>query len=209
MTEVFRRTPSPDRTVHPIEAESFRRLRAAVDLSALPPLCRAVAERVVHASGDPGYADDLVLDEGALERGAAALSRHVPIVVDVEMVAAGITSREVRCGLRDEAVEATAARDGSTRSAAGIRIAARAAGRGAVYVVGNAPTALEALLDLDVDPSLVIGLPVGWVGAVESKQALRDRGLPAVSNRTRKGGSAVAAAALNALLYAAPDPEAR
>ncbi len=189
------------RSVHPIEAESYRRLRAAVDLSHLPPRSRAVAERVVHASGDPGYADDLVLDEDALERGADALRRHAPIVADVEMVAAGITTREVRCGLRDDAVDTLAGRDASTRSAAGLRIAARAVGLGAVYVIGNAPTALDALLELDVGPALVIGLPVGWVGAVESKQALRDRGLPAVSNRSRKGGSAVAAAALNALLY--------
>lgn len=191
------------RSVHPIEVESYRRLRAAIDLSHLPPRCRAVVERVVHASGDPEYVADLVLDEDALERGAHALRRSAPIVADVRMAAAGITSRHVLCGLDDDGVEAMAARDGATRSASGLRIAAREVGPGAVYVIGNAPTALVALLELDAEPALVIGLPVGWVGAVESKQALRDRGLPAISNRSRKGGSAVAAAALNALLYPA------
>lgn len=184
-----------------IEAESYRLLRAAVDLTGLPRLSRAVAERIVHATGDVDWAGDLVLDEEALTGGLAALRRGSPIVVDVEMVAAGITRAETICGLREDAVERLAARDGTTRSAAGLCLAARAAGPGAVYVIGNAPTALEMLLRLDADPALVIGLPVGWVGALESKQALRDAGLPAVSNRSRKGGSGPAAAALNALLY--------
>ena len=90
---------------------------------------------------------------------------------------------------------------GITRSAAGFRIAAKEVGNGAVWVVGNAPTALFELLGLDVVPSLVIGLPVGFVGAAESKSALAASGLPAVANRGPKGGSAVAAAALNALIY--------
>jgi precorrin-8X/cobalt-precorrin-8 methylmutase len=128
------------------------------------------------------------------------------VVVDVEMVAAGIPAIETVCGLRDDAVGALAAREGITRSAAGLRLAARAVGPGAVYVVGNAPTALDELLRAAAErgaaPALVVGLPVGFVGAVEAKQALRDAGLPAVSNRGPRGGSAVAAAALNALLYA-------
>jgi len=189
------------RDVHDIEVESYERLRAAVDLSSLPRLSRAVAERVVHATGDTDWADDLVLDEAALERGLAALRRGAPVVADVEMVAAGITSVEVLVGLRAYFVQLMAQREGTTRTAAGLRLAARAAGRGAVYVIGNAPTALEALLTVDAEPALVVGLPVGWVGAVEAKQALRDAGLPAVSNRSRKGGSGPAAAALNALLY--------
>lgn len=184
------------RTVHPIEVESYRRMRAAVDLSALPPLSRAVTERVIHASADLEYATDLVLDEAALRRGCEALQAGAPIVVDARMVGAGITSRPSRCGL-DSARPAP----GETRSAAGIRTAAAAAGPGAVYVIGNAPTALFALLDAAAQPALVIGLPVGFVDAVESKQALRDSGLPAVTNLGPKGGSAVAAAAVNALLY--------
>jgi precorrin-8X/cobalt-precorrin-8 methylmutase len=184
------------RTVHPIEAESYRRLRAAVDLSRLPPLSRAVTERVIHTSADVAYADDLVTDESALARGLAALRAGAPIVVDVRMVAAGITTRPTLCGLDD-----ARPRDGETRSAAGIRLAATQAGPGAVYAIGNAPTALEELLRLDARAALVVGLPVGWVGAVESKQALRASGLPCLTNRSPKGGSAVAAAAVNALLY--------
>ena len=185
-------------SVHPIEQESFAILRSRVDLSHLGPLTRAVVERVVHASADLGYASDLVCDEGALERGRAALAAGAPVVVDVQMVAAGITTRDVVCRVR-EAV----AGDGLTRSAAAVRMAFEQVGPGAVWVVGCAPTALFELISLDVDPALVIGLPVGFVGAAESKQALRDSGLPSVSNLSEKGGSAVAAAALNALLYTA------
>ena len=185
------------RTVHPIETESYRRLRAAVDLSGLPPLSRAVAERVIHTSADIAYADDLVLDEQALAAGQHALQSGAPIVTDVRMVAAGITSRRALCGL-DEAVPV----EGETRSAAGIRAAAAQAGPGAVYVVGNAPTALFELLDRPPrEPALIVGLPVGFVGAAEAKAALAASGLPFVANRGEKGGSAVAAAAINALLY--------
>ena len=184
------------RSVHAIEQESYAILRRRVDLSALPPLTRAVVERVVHASADLSYVDDLVADEAALRRGRDALAAGAPVVADVQMVAAGITSRPVVCRVR----EARAA-DGLTRSAAAVRMAYDEVGPGAVWVVGCAPTALFELLDLGVDPALVVGLPVGFVGAAESKAALRDRGLPAVSNTSEKGGSAVAAAALNALLY--------
>ena len=186
---------------HPIEAESFRRLRRLVDTSHLPPLSRAVAERVIHASADTSYLDDLVLDETALEQGAAALRAGTPVISDVTMVAAGITRHPVTCVLTDPRVPALAKRDQSTRSAAALRLAAMEAGPGAVYVVGCAPTALFALCDLPgAAPALVIGLPVGFVDAAESKQALRDSGVPSVTNRGPKGGSAVAAAAFNALL---------
>ena len=186
----------PTRTAHPIEQESFAILRSRVDLSHLPPLTRAVVERVVHASADLGYVDDLVTDEASLERAHAALHAGAPVVADVEMVAAGITAREVVCRVK----QATA-HDGLTRSAAAVRLALEEVGPGAVWVVGCAPTALFELLALDARPALVIGLPVGFVGAAESKAALRESGLPAVSNVSEKGGSAVAAAALNALLY--------
>lgn len=189
------------RAVHPIEAESYRRMRAAVDLTDLPPLTRAVTERVIHASADLDYAGDLVLDEAELTAAVHRLRRGAPIVVDVRMVGAGITSAATLCGLDDPRCAPLAKERGLTRSAAGILLAAQTAGAGAVYVVGNAPTALFALIE-DVEPALVIGLPVGFVDAAESKAALRASGLPAVSNRGPKGGSAVAAAALNALLYA-------
>jgi len=182
--------------VHPIEQESYAILRRRVDLSHLPPLSRAVVERVVHASADLSYVDDLVLDEDALRRGQAALRAGAPVVADVEMVAAGITRRQAVCHVRT-----AQAAPGLTRSAAAVRLAHDEVGAGAVWVVGCAPTALYEILALGVDPALVVGLPVGFVGAAESKAALRDSGLPAVSNTSEKGGSAVASAALNALLY--------
>jgi precorrin-8X/cobalt-precorrin-8 methylmutase len=183
-------------TVHPIEVESFEILRRRVDLSHLPPLTRAVVERVVHSSADLAYVDDLVCDEEALQRGLDALSSGAPVVADVQMVAAGITTREVVCKIRS-----AQARDGMTRSAAAIQDAFAEVGPGAVYVVGCAPTSLFEIVRGDYRPALVIGLPVGFVGAAESKAELRASGLPAVSNVSEKGGSAVAAAALNALIY--------
>jgi len=189
------------RRVHNIEAESYRILRELVDLSRLGPLSRAVAERVIHASADPEYADTLVLDETALEGGLEALRRGAPIVTDAHMVAAGITIRDALCFVSDPRAKELSEDRGITRSAAGFRLAAEEAGEGAVWVVGNAPTALFGLVDMDARPALVVGLPVGFVGAAESKEKLIDSGLPAVANRGPKGGSAVAAAAVNALLY--------
>jgi precorrin-8X/cobalt-precorrin-8 methylmutase len=189
------------RRVHPIEIESYRILRGLVDLSRLGPLSRAVAERVIHASADLEYAESLVLDETALEGGVSALRRDVPIVTDVGMVAAGITGRPTRCFVSDPRARQLSEELGITRSAAGFRLAAEDVGTGAIWVVGNAPTALFELLELGVAPDLVVGLPVGFVGAAESKDALLQSGLPAVANRGPKGGSAVAAAALNALIH--------
>lgn len=191
------------RVVHPIEQESYRILRDRVDLRQLPPLTRAVVERVVHASADLDYVTDLVCDEAALAGGLAALRVGASIVTDVAMVAAGITraGREIVCPVAEPATAVLAGETGLTRSAAAVRIALDRVGPGAVWVVGCAPTALFELIAVDAAPALVVGLPVGFVGAAESKAALRASGLPAVSNIGEKGGSAVAAAALNALLY--------
>jgi precorrin-8X/cobalt-precorrin-8 methylmutase len=189
------------RHVHPIEAESYRIVRELVDLSRFGPLGRAVAERVIHASADLEYAESLVLDETALESGLEVLCHGTPIVTDVGMVAAGITAYETSCFVSDPRAHELSDKLGITCSAAGFRIAAEEVGPGAVWVVGNAPTALFELLDLNVDPALVVGLPVGFVGAAESKERLLRSGLPAIANRGPKGGSAVAAAALNALIY--------
>jgi precorrin-8X/cobalt-precorrin-8 methylmutase len=188
------------RTVHAIEQESYEILRSRVDLSGLAPLTRAVVERVVHASADLDYVADLVCDEEALRRGAAALRAGAPVVTDVRMVAAGVTGRRVVCRISG-AVPAT----GETRAAAGMRTSWGEVGPGAVWVVGCAPTALTALLRLDVRPALVVGLPVGFVGAAASKAALRASGLPSLTNVSDKGGSAVAAAAVNALVYLEED----
>ena len=190
------------RPVHPIEAESYRILRGLVDLSRFGPLGRVVAERVIHASADLEYAESMAVDEAALEKGLEALRRGAPVVTDVGMVAAGITARRVHCYVSDARARKLSDELGITRSAAGFRLAAQEVGTGAVWVVGNAPTALFELLDLpDVEPTLVVGLPVGFVGAAESKEKLLQSGLPAIANRGPKGGSAVAAAAFNALIY--------
>lgn len=189
------------RVIHPIEEESYAILRARADTAALAPLTRAVTERVVHASADFDYLTDLVCVEEALAAGAVALRRGAPVVADSAMVAAGITSREVVCRVRDPRARSLATRAGITRSAAGMHVACRDAGPGAVWVIGTAPTALFELLTLDAAPALVIGLPVGFVGAAEAKAALRASGWPALTNQSDKGGAAVAAAALNALLY--------
>jgi precorrin-8X/cobalt-precorrin-8 methylmutase len=188
--------------VHPIEAESYRILRARVDLSHLPALVRAVTERVVHASADLEYADTLLADEAALRSGREALLAGAPVVCDTRMVAGGITRREATVPLLDPRAAQLAASDGITRTAAAMRLAVEETGAGAVWVVGNAPTALFELLERPPrDPALIVGLPVGFVGAAEAKAALAASGLPCVANRGEKGGSAVAAAAVNALLY--------
>ena len=188
--------------VHPIEAESYRILRARVDLSHLPALTRAVTERVVHASADLEYAGTLLADEEALRAGREALLAGAPVVCDTRMVAGGITRREAAVPLLDPRAAQLAAREGITRTAAAMRLAVEETGAGAVWVVGNAPTALFELLERPPrDPALVVGLPVGFVGAAEAKAALAASGLPFVANRGEKGGSAVAAAAVNALLY--------
>jgi precorrin-8X/cobalt-precorrin-8 methylmutase len=188
--------------VHPIEAESYRILRARVDLSHLPALVRAVTERVVHASADLEYADTLLADEAALRSGREALLAGAPVVCDTRMVAGGITRREATVPLLDPRAAQLAASDGITRTAAAMRLAVAETGAGAVWVVGNAPTALfELLARPPRDPALIVGLPVGFVGAAEAKAALAGSGLPCVANRGEKGGSAVAAAAVNALLY--------
>jgi precorrin-8X/cobalt-precorrin-8 methylmutase len=192
--------------VNAIEAESFRILRSRVDLTGLPPLTRAVTERVIHATADFGYVTDLVCDEAALQRGVSALRRAAPVIADVAMVAAGITGYPVISKIGDSLAARLARTAGITLSAAAIRLAHGEAGPGAVWLVGCAPTALRELMSRQVEPALVIGIPVGFVDAAESKEALRASGLPALSNISEKGGSAVAVAAFNALLRKARNP---
>ncbi len=191
--------------VHPIETASYAILRERLDTTDLPPLTRAVVERIVHTSADPSWAGDLVCTEDALRAGQAALAAGAPLITDVRMVAAGITARSTTVAL-DLAEPGPVT--GGTRSAAGIRAAVAAHPDGAVWVIGNAPTALAELTRCAeaglVAAPLVIGLPVGFVGAVAAKAALRRSGLPAVSNRSERGGAAVAAAVVNALLYGDP-----
>jgi precorrin-8X/cobalt-precorrin-8 methylmutase len=191
--------------VHPIELESYEILRSRLDTSDLPPLTRAVVERVVHTSADTGWAGELITVEDALRAGRDALLAGAPLVADVRMVAAGITARPTAVALDLAPIPGGASEPGLTRSAAGVRAAVAQHPDGAVWVIGNAPTALAELVRCAaaglVRSPLVVGLPVGFVGSVAAKAALRASGLPSVSNRTERGGAAVAAAAVNALLY--------
>lgn len=189
--------------VNPIEAESYRILRSRIDLSGLPPLTRAVTERVIHATADFGYATDLVCDEAALQRGVTALRREGPVTADVAMVAAGVTGYPVICRIGDSLAARLARTANITVSAAAVRLAHGEAGPGAIWLVGCAPTALAEIISRQVEPALVIGVPVGFVGAAAVKDELRTSGLPALSNVSEKGGSAVAVAAFNALLRVA------
>lgn len=199
-----------NRDAQDIYRRSFAIIRAEADLSRIPADLEKLAVRVAHSCGMPDIVDDLMFSAGAGDCGRAALAAAAPILCDCRMVSEGITrarlpaANDVVCTLNDPGIVERAAQIGNTRSAAAVeswlpRLA------GAVVVVGNAPTALFHLLTL-LDrgaprPALILGFPVGYVGAAESKQALADdpRGVPFVAVRGRRGGSAMAAAAVNAL----------
>jgi precorrin-8X/cobalt-precorrin-8 methylmutase len=188
---------------HPIEAESYRRLASRVDLSHLPPGERAVVARVIHATADVGFAESLRFSEGAIDAGLKAMGSGARVVVDVEMVRAGIGGT-AECFLAEARGATATAGAGITLSARAMTLAAQRHPRGAIFVVGCAPTALEQLLDLTeegrVEPVLVVGVPVGFVGAAEAKERLRTfDDLASISNVGERGGSAVAAAVVNSL----------
>jgi precorrin isomerase len=192
--------------IHPIEVESYRILETRVDLSHLDPGPRAVVERVIHASADLEYAESMIVDVAAVDAGVNALLAGNPVVCDVEMVRHGIRGATAECHLADDACAGDA-----TRAAHGVRSVAARHPTGAVVVVGCAPTALDEVVQLaragSFAPALVVGLPVGFVGAADSKARLRASGLPAITNVGDKGGSAVAAATVNALVRLAAEPE--
>lgn len=193
--------------IHPIEAESYRILEARVNLSHYGPASRAVVERVIHASADPEYATSMIVDDAIVDAGVHAVRAGAPVLCDVEMVRHGVHGVHAECHLPETGEDAE-----TTRSARGMRAAAVHHPSGAVVLVGCAPTALEEVVDLAergvFAPALVVGMPVGFVGAAESKTRLRASGLPAISNVGEKGGSAVAAAVVNALVrLAAHAPE--
>jgi precorrin-8X/cobalt-precorrin-8 methylmutase len=195
----------------PVEAESYRILRSRLDLTGLPPLSRAVTERVIYATADLGYATDLICHEPALAAGLGALRRGAPVVAAEPTVASGLAGYPVICKAPDVGTGSLAARLARTAnisvSAAAVRLAFSEAGPGAIWLVGGAPAALFEIMTRAVEPALVIGVPVGFVGAAEAKHALRRSGLPSLSNVSEKGGSAVAVAAFEALLRVAADPE--
>ena len=185
------------------EDEAYRIVRSRIDLSRLAPLSRRVTERVIVASADFDYATDLVCDERVLAGGVAELVDGVPVVADGVTVAAGITGYPVICTSEDSLTGRLARTAGISKPAAAVRLAFGQAGPGAVWVVGCAAEALAEIMSRNVQPALVIALPVGLAGAAEAKDALRASGLPSLTNVSEKGGAAVAAAAFCALADAA------
>ncbi|THA29473.1 precorrin-8X methylmutase [Streptomyces sp. A1277] len=193
-----------------IYRQSFATIRAEADLADLPADVSQVAVRMIHACGMVDLVRDLAFTPDAVSRARAALRAGAPILCDVAMVASGVTRKrlpadnEVVCTLSDPAVPGLAAELGTTRSAAALELW-RDRMEGAVVAVGNAPTALFRLLEMIEEgaprPAAVIGVPVGFVGAAESKDALaaHPSGLDHLIVRGRRGGSAIAAAALNAI----------
>ncbi|HXZ08534.1 MAG TPA: precorrin-8X methylmutase [Paraburkholderia sp.] len=193
-----------------IYRQSFATIRAEADLARIPADLEKLAVRVIHACGMVDVVDDLQFSAGAGLAGREALARGAPILCDARMVAEGITrarlpaDNPVICTLGDPSVPAKARELGNTRSAAALELW-RPHLNGSVVVIGNAPTALFHLLDmLDAGaprPALILGFPVGFVGAKESKAMLAhdSRGVPFVIVAGRRGGSAMAAAAVNAL----------
>jgi precorrin-8X/cobalt-precorrin-8 methylmutase len=190
---------------------SFAAIRREAGIDDLPADVGPVAVRLIHACGMPDIVADLAWTADAVRAGRAALRAGASILVDATMVAAGIrrsalpADNAILCTLHDDATAARAAAMATTRSAAAVDGWRERLG-GAVVAIGNAPTALFRLLELLADgaprPALVLGFPVGFIGAAEAKEALIDYRptLPHIALRGRRGGSAMAAAALNALL---------
>ena len=193
-----------------IYERSFAIIRAEADLSRFTPDEAEVAVRMIHACGQVETARHIVFGGNLVASARGALNNGAPVLCDAEMVAHGVTrarlpaKNEVICTLRDPRTTELAAKHGTTRSAAALELWRDRLG-GAVVAIGNAPTALFRLLELlDADapkPAAILGIPVGFVGAAESKQALAEnpRGVPYLIVRGRIGGSAMTAAAINAL----------
>ncbi|MET9613673.1 precorrin-8X methylmutase [Kitasatospora indigofera] len=193
-----------------IYRESFATIRAEADLAGLPADVSQVAVRMIHACGMTDLVEDLLWSPGVVADARRALRAGAPILCDVSMVASGVTRKrlpagnEVVCTLSDPSVPELAKKMGNTRSAAAMELWLPRL-EGAVVAVGNAPTSLFRLLELieagAPRPAAVIGVPVGFIGAAESKQALAEHPsrLEHLVVRGRRGGSAMAAAAINAI----------
>ena len=192
-----------------IYRRSFAIIRAEAELSRFTAEEERVAVRIIHASGMVEVASDIAFSAGAVLAGIKALEAGAPILCDAKMVSNGVTrarlpaDNQVICTLDDPLVAALAAKLGTTRTAAAMELWRDRLG-GAVVAIGNAPTALFRLLEMLDEgvpaPACVIGMPVGFVGAAESKEALIGDGrVPYLAVRGRKGGSAMTAAAINAL----------
>lgn len=197
-----------------IYVDSFATIRRESDLSGLPADAEKLAVRMIHGSGQVDLADDLLVHPELVSAARTALEAGAPILCDATMVATGVThsrlpvNNDVRCFLNDERVAALAQQWKTTRTAAAVSFWEPNLD-GAVVAIGNAPTALFHLLEMLIDgaprPAAIVGCPVGFIGATESKQALVDLAddfgidVPYVTVRGRRGGSAMTSSALNAL----------
>lgn len=191
-----------------IYKNSFSTIEFEADLTRFAGLEKHVAIRIIHACGMVEIAREIVFSDDAIASGLAALTSGAPIICDVRMVEKGLIDKFIiwdnpkLCAIAAPQIEAHATQIASTKTAGGIQ-ALKDHLQGAIVIVGNAPTALFRVLELAEDenirPSLVIGMPVGFVGAAESKDALLAANLPHMVVRGRQGGSAMAAAAFNAL----------
>jgi precorrin-8X/cobalt-precorrin-8 methylmutase len=202
-----------------IEVESFRIIDAEADGHAWPSDEWQIVRRAIHTSADFEYVQSVIFSDEAVVHGIAALKSGVGIVTDTNMALSGISKPRltqlgcsVSCHVADQDVAVLAKAEGITRSIAAMRKAV-ANPQNRIFVIGNAPTALFELLRLIADglakPALIIGLPVGFVGAEESKNALAagTHNIPFITNIGRKGGSNVAAAVMNALSILATSPQ--
>ena len=189
-----------------IYRRSFEIIRAEADFSGLPPDAEPVATRIIHACGMPEIVSDLRISTDFVSAARSAIAAGKPVLVDAEMVGQGIIDRQlvIVCTLNDPRARELGLARGTTRSAAAVELW-RDRLDGAIAVIGNAPTALFALLEL-IDagapkPAAIVGFPVGFVGAAESKDELHanPRGIPHATLLGRRGGSAMAAATVNAL----------
>lgn len=200
-------------TIRPqeIERRSFEIIGEMLQGHPLAPEHEAVIKRVIHTTADFDYADNLVFSAGAVEKGVAALRSGCDIVTDTQMARAGINKTalarlggQVHCFMSDPDVAQEAQARGVTRAVVSMERAA-ALGCRCIFAIGNAPTALLTLYTLveagQIDPALIIGVPVGFVNVVESKERILTLPTPHIVARGRKGGSNVAAAICNALLY--------
>lgn len=198
---------------HPIERESFRIIGAEMDESRFTALELPIVKRVIHSTADFDFQEIIRFSPGAVSAGMGAIKNGRNIITDVKMVDAGITRGrlkpfgvEVYCFSSDDDVARASEREGLTKTAASMRKAARFM-EGGIVAVGNAPTALAELLRLVREgapaPALVVGVPVGFVGAKESKEELQRSGCEYITAAGRKGGSTVAAAITNALIIQA------
>ncbi len=194
-----------------IEKKSFEIITELLGDRKIPEDRESIVKRVIHTTADFDYADNLVFSDNAVEDAIAALKGGCDIVTDTQMARAGINKTilgklggEVHCFMSDEDVAAEAKKRGITRATVSMEKAAKLE-KPCIFAIGNAPTALIALKELMdagiLNPAMIIGVPVGFVNVVESKELIIESDVPFIVARGRKGGSNVAAAICNALLY--------